>query len=505
VPKSKSKSNTKKWWVMIAVALMLLVINLDMNIVNLAVPTIARGMHASLSQMQWVLAAYITMAATFFLVGGRVSDRVGKRSVFFVGAAMFAVGSLVCALASDIGFLIAGRFVQGIGFGVAFPVLITIACSAFPKNKMPYVVGLLAAASGVFQAVGPTIGGMILDGYSWQWVFWINVPICVLSVGILAVAFTEKEIKSKKQQPFDVVGAVLYIVGASAVVYGIIDLGKAHYSWWMVVAWVVGIASLVGLWRFEKTHKDPFFDASLFKVKNYSAVLWIRVLCQYVGFALLFMLPLYLQGPLNYSSLDAGLWMMLVMLCFGALSAFSGRYLLPRYGAKAMINFGTLLFFVSCIAFVGETHFAGDLFLTIGLLALGLGFGLQVTTTTTLALSSVPHKKMGSASGLYFSIAMLGSTVAVAVSGSILNGVSSSVLKHLLSGIQFGKQAQAYLTSTAQGLHPLSALNDFFAPPWGSKLTVFTYEAFVTGFIVVMAVNLLMLLAMFVISRRKLA
>jgi MFS family permease len=219
--------NVKKWWVFIGASLMIFLVNIDATIVNLALATIAKDLHSNLTQIQWVINSYLFTGMIFFIIGGKLSDIVGQKIIFLIGTLLFAGSSLIAALAPNFTVLIIGRLIQGIGFAFTLSLAILIISNAFPPRRRGFIVSIAITITGLGQAIGPTLGGAILDELSWHWIFAINVPLAVLSFIIISL-FVKPQVLHKKHEKIDIFGAMLFGLFITALLFTFNALTHQH-------------------------------------------------------------------------------------------------------------------------------------------------------------------------------------------------------------------------------------------------------------------------------------
>ena len=378
---------------------------LDATVVNLALPHIGTDLDASFSGVAWVLNGYTFSLASLILIGGSLGDRFGRRRIFLIGAVWFTLASLLCALAPSVGVLVAARVLQGVGGALLTPGSLAIIQSTFHPDDRARAIGAWSGLGGVATALGPLVGGWLVDAASWRWIFLINLPI-----GAAVLLITSRHVPESRNDAdparLDLVGAVLGALALAGLSYGLSE------QLWAVVA--AGGALLAGFVAAEARIAHPMLPLAVFRNRAFTATNSVTFLL-YGAFAVaLFLLGLVLQGPLGYSPLRAGLATVpatILMLLFSARAGALGQ----RIGPRIPMTLGPLLVASGLLAMtrieVGGTYVADVL---PGVLLFGLGICLTVAPLTSTALGSVDEHHTGIASGVNNAVARTGQLVFVA-------------------------------------------------------------------------------------------
>ena len=396
----------------------LFVVGLDNTIVNLALPSIRRDLGSSLTQLQWVVDAYTLVLASLLLLGGSTADRVGRRRVFQVGLVLFGAGSLLCGLAPGTGWLIAFRAVQAVGGSMLNPVAMSIITNVFTeREERARAIGVWGAVVGLSLALGPVLGGLLVDTVGWRSVFWINVPV-VVAVVVLTARFVP-ESRAPQARRSDPPGQLLMIVLLAGVTFGIIE-GPDH-GWGsplIVGSFVAAAAALVGLVVVESRRREPLLDPRFFASVPFSGATLVAVAAFAALAGFLFLNALYLQDARGYSPLHAGLLTLPMAATTALLAPLSGRLVATR-GARPSLVLGGLGFAVSgCLLLT----LSGDTPLPVVLvtyLIFGAGFGMVNAPITNTAVSGMPVAQAGVAAGVASTSRQVGSALGVAVLGSL--------------------------------------------------------------------------------------
>ncbi|GAB3354263.1 MFS transporter [Micromonospora halotolerans] len=400
---------------------------LDVSIVNVAVPSIDRALHATPSDLQWVLSGYALTFGLVLVPAGRFGDARGRRAAFVVGVALFTVTSALAGLARSPEWLVVARLVQGAAAGVVNPQVSGMIQQLFRGAERGRAFGLLGATIGISTAVGPLLGGLLIqlggEEHGWRWVFFVNIP-----VGILAVVLGWRLIPARPEgQPdrhrLDPVGVLLLGVGVTLVLLPLVqrEQWRGAGKWALIPAGLLFLAGFA-LWeRWYGRHRTPLFDLRLFRMRSYTLGSLIG-LVYFAGFtAIFFIFTLYLQVGLGYSALVAGLAITPFALGSAAASAVGGR-VVTRYG-RPLVAAGLLVVILGLLATVwvlrDEPRHSVPLLLAVPFLLAGLGSGLVIAPNQTLTLSEVPVPPAGSGAGMLQTGQRIGSAAGIAAVGAL--------------------------------------------------------------------------------------
>lgn len=403
----------------IAVCLALMMAFIDGTVVNLALPAIQDDLGAGLSDLQWVVDAYILALATFLIMGGALGDRYGRKKFFILGVLIFALGSLGCALTPNVAGLITGRAVQGFGAALFMPGTLAILAHTFPREReRAAVIGIWSAVSGLSLAIGPLVGGALVDYFGWQSIFLVNLPVAVAVLAISAVGIVE--FADRPGTRFDVLGQVLAAGFLVSLTFGLIEGGREGWDSTTVLA-LLGAAAvlLVAFLVRERTTAAPLLPLSLFANRTLATCSALVLL---VGFGLIgafFFLSLFLQRVQGYGPLAAGLRLLPAVLAVMVVAPFSGR-MSGRVGPKWFVAIGMTIVAAALLLF---TRVEADTPYTSWwpiLALLGAGVGLCQAPTTAAVLASVPSQRAGLAAGTATTSQQVGGVLGIALLGTIL-------------------------------------------------------------------------------------
>ncbi|MCH9708305.1 MAG: DHA2 family efflux MFS transporter permease subunit [Actinomycetia bacterium] len=411
-------SARRKVIVLASCCLSLLIVSMDATIVNVAIPSIRADLAATPTQMQWVIDVYTLVLASLLLLSGATADRFGRRRTFQVGLSIFAVASLLCSLAPNIETLIAARLLQAIGGSMLNPVAMSIITQVFTgRVERARAIGIWGGVVGISMALGPIVGGALIEYVGWRSVFWINLPIC--AVAILLAAIFVPESKSETMRGVDPVGQALAVTFLFGMVFVLIEGPARGWSEPDVAAiGVVAALALVAFVRYETRHEDPFIDLRFFRSIPFSSATIIAVAAFAAWGAFLFMMSLYLQGERGFSAMDTGL--MYLPLAVGALvfAPLSGR-LVGRFGARPSLLIAGTLMTAATLLLTQLSAVTPVWQLLVVFAVFGIGFSMVNAPITNEAVSGMPTDRAGAASAIASASRQVGVSIGVALCGSV--------------------------------------------------------------------------------------
>ena len=401
-------------WLIAAAVLGSGVAFLDGTVVNVALPTIGRELDAGLTGQQWVLDGYLLTLSALLLSGGAAGDRYGRRRVFVAGLVVFTAASLACGLAPSIGWLIGARLVQGVGAAALVPGSLALIDAGITEDDRGRAVGVWAGMSGVATALGPFIGGWLVDAASWRWVFFLNVPLAAAVLWIAARHLPESRSPAAPRRP-DILGTAAITVGLAGVIYALIEAPSRGWTLGTVAAAVIGTAALVAFPLIERRVRSPLLPPQLFRSRQFTgANLTTLAVYTAVGGAL-FLLALQLQESLHYSALAAGLATMPTTVIMLIGSPWAGAFA-QRTGPRLPMTVGPLIAAVGVALMArivpGATYVGAVL---PAVVVFGVGLAITVAPLTAAVLSAVSDAYAGIASGVNNAIARVAGLIAVAV------------------------------------------------------------------------------------------
>jgi EmrB/QacA subfamily drug resistance transporter len=473
-------------WILAATILGSSMAFIDSTVVNVAMPAIQASFHATVVDVQWVIESYGLLLGALILVGGSLGDIFGRRRMFLVGVAIFAVASAGCGVASSVGQLIFARSIQGVGAALLVPGSLSLISMSFDEKSRGQAIGTWSGFTAMTTAVGPVLGGWLVEHASWRWVFFINVPI---AAAVIIISFWRiPESRSVAGARVDWWGALLATVGLGGLVYGFIE--SASLGWRSPLVFgslIVGLICVVGFVVVEARVAAPMLPLMLFRSRSFSgANLLTLVLYAAIGI-FFFLFPLNLIQVQGYSATATGGAILPMILLMFLLSRWSGG-LVARYGARGPLIIGPLIaalgFFLFALPSVGGNYWK-TLFPAV--IVMGLGMAVTVAPLTTVVMSSVNQDHVGTASGINNATARVAGVLAVAILGVVMVKVFGFRLDNSLAHLSLSADVLRELHAgeiQLAGLQAPAGLDD------GVKTAIkeSVGEAFVFGFRVVMLI-----------------
>lgn len=398
--------------------LSLLIVSMDATIVNVAIPSIRADLGASPSQLQWVVDIYTLVLASLLMLSGAAGDRFGRRRVFQIGLTIFALGSLMCSLAPSIEMLIGARFMQAVGGSMLNPVALSIISQIFVgRVERARALGLWGGVVGISMALGPIVGGLLIELIGWRSVFWINLPICAAAIVLTAIFVPES--KSATMRNIDPIGQGLAVVFLFGLVFTLIEgPGMGWSNPRTIAVAVIAAIAFVAFLRFEAQRHDPFIDLRFFRSVPFASATVLAVSAFAAWGSFLFMMSLYLQGERHFSAMHTGL--IYLPIAIGALifSPLSGR-LVGRFGARpSLMAAGVLIITASVmLTFLSATTPVWHLLIIFAIF--GTGFAMVNAPITNSAVSGMPTDRAGAASAVTSTSRQIGVSIGVALCGSV--------------------------------------------------------------------------------------
>jgi EmrB/QacA subfamily drug resistance transporter len=401
-------------WILAAAVLGSGMAVLDGTVVNVALKTIGKDLGASLQDLQWVSNAYLLALASLILIGGSLGDRFGRRNIFVVGVTWFALASLLCGLAQTPDQLIGARALQGVGGALLTPGSLAMIEGSYRREDRSRAIGAWSGLGGIAAAIGPFLGGWLVQYANWRWVFLLNLPVAVVTV-VIARAHVPETRDAEMAGDFDVAGAALATIGLAAVTYALVEARSTSIPMTVVLgAGVAGIATLVAFVLVEQRRRDPMMPTGLFASRQFSASNAMTLVVYAALGAVGFFLVLQLQIVTGYRPLKAGISMLPIIVMM-LLFASRGGALASRIGPRLPMALGPVVCAVGTICLVwvgaGTSYWTGVL---PGVVIFGAGLALLVAPLTATVLAAAPDHNAGIASGINNAAARAGSLLAVA-------------------------------------------------------------------------------------------
>jgi len=433
---------TSPWLVLVCLVLGFFMILLDTTIVNIAIPSMIDGLHASLDQILWVINAYVLVYAVLLITAGRLGDLFGPKRLFLAGMLVFTLASAACGLAGSPGWLIGARVAQGVGGALLTPQTLSLITHIFPAEKRGAAFGIWGAVAGLAAISGPTLGGFIVTHWGWQWIFYVNVPIGVVGLA-MGLAFVP-DLRPGRHHRLDLTGTALATIGLFGITFGLIEGEK--YRWnaaiWATLA--AGVAVLgVFLVTQYRNRAEPLVPFEVFADRNFALMSYVAAAIGFAMFGMFVPLVIFLQSVLGLDALRAGLTLAPMSVVSMVVAPFAGR-LADRYGGKYILVTGLSLFTAGmALVLAAAKVTAGRWDFLPGLVVAGLGLGCTFAPMTTVAMRNIGPRMAGAASGVFNTTRQLGMVIGSAAVGALLQN-------QLVSKLTAAAQAQAAALDSRQ-------------------------------------------------------
>ena len=464
-------SSKRRYLVLAICCMSLFIVGLDVTIVNVALPTIQESFHAQLSDLQWIMDAYTLVLASFLMLAGSTADRLGRRRIFRIGLTLFTLGSLMCSLAPSLGWLIVARILQALGGSMLNPVALSIVTNTFTETKeRAKAIGVWGAVFGLSMALGPALGGALVSAVGWRAIFWVNVPIGIAAL-ILTTLFVP-ESKAPRARRVDPVGQVLVVVTLAGATSAIIEGPRRGWGNGVIIGlFALAVVAVISLVRYENRREEPLIDPRFFRSTPFAGATIIAVCAFMCLSGFLFLNALYLQDARGYSAVHAGLMTLPMATASLIFSPISGRIVGSR-GTRLPLLVASGCLIAAAAIMAQFTPTTSLWIVALAYVLMGLGFGFVNAPITNTAVSGMPRTQAGVAAAVASTSRQVGSSLGVAIFGSILaSGVSFTHESHvcwyvglgcaivigLLGIITTGRSAKASAARTAALFAPNDA------------------------------------------------
>jgi EmrB/QacA subfamily drug resistance transporter len=409
----------RKWWTLGAVAFGLFMIMLDNTIVNVALPSIQRDLDIGISELEWVFNGYALTFGVLMLTGGKLADLLGRRRIFIAGLVIFTLASLFCGLATSAGWLIGARVVQGAGSALMNPATLSIITATFPPRQRGMAIGIWAGVSAMALAIGPLVGGLITEHWSWNWIFFINVPVGILAIIVTRLVVDESRDTSAGQR-LDLPGLMTSAIALFALTYALIEAN--NYGWTsarILGLFAVAIVGFVAFVLLEKHQRAPMLDLDLFRNGTFAGANSVMLLVGLAMFGVFFYNSLFIQNVLGFSAVQTGASFLPMTVLIIIVAPIAGKFS-DRVGSRWLVGVGMVLLSASLFIFSRLDATSNFWDILPGLLIGGFGMAIVMTPITAAAMGSVPIDKAGVGSAVLNSMRQVGGSLGIAVMGAIV-------------------------------------------------------------------------------------
>ena len=476
---------------------------LDNTVVNVALPSINEHLGAGVSGLQWIVDGYVLAFASLLLTGGILGDKVGRKRMFLAGLAIFTVASAACGLSQSTGQLIVARALQGVGGALLMPGTLSIITVTFPPRERAKAIGLWAGVSGLALALGPTLGGYLVEHVGWQSVFFINLPVGV--VAFLVASATVRESRSDQARSFDVPGLALGTLGLLSITYGLIEANQRGWGdGWIVGSLALGVALLIGFLLWERSYPHAMMPLSYFRIPAFSAGNIVAFSVSLGMFATFFFLSLYLQGIHGFTPFQAGYKFLPMTVMIIVTAPLAGRYA-SRHGSRAPMTYGLTM--------------AGGGLLLLGLtlqvdssyrymlpifMVMGHGMGATMAPMTAAVMNAVGPQRAGLGSAMTNTSREVGGVLGIAVLGTILTTKLKAAFAPAIASLGLtAQQATAVATAAGRGnLGPGSLATFGLSPAQQAGVAQAFAAGFMDGFHLALALGGGVLLVAAIVANR---
>lgn len=481
-------------WILAATILASSMVFIDGTVINVALPALQASLNATVLDVQWVIESYALLLAALLLVGGSLGDHYGRRRLFVIGVMLFAIASAWCGFAPSIRQLIIARGLQGLGAAMLVPGSLAIISASFPNEERGRAIGTWSGFTAITAAVGPVLGGWLIEHISWRAIFFINLPLALL-VLIISFRHVPESRDENVRGGLDWLGGILTVIGLGSLVYGLLESSRAGFKHPAVVtALLSGVFFLLVFLFLESRAQNPMLPLTLFRSRDFSGANLLTFFLYSALAGTLFFLPLNLIQVHGYTPTAAGAALLPFILIIFVLSRWAGG-LVHRYGAKVPLVVGP------AVAAIGFALFmipdAGGSFWTTffpAILVLGLGMAMSVAPLTTTVMNSVPENRVGIASGINNAVSRTGGLLAIAVLGIVMVQAFNHALDRNLSRSKLPKLAQQVIEDSRSKLAGVTWPQEIDAAT-RAQLTKLIDDSFVSAFRRVNAIGIALALA----------
>lgn len=426
-------NGSRKWGVLAIISFSLFMILLDVTIVNIAIPHIMNGLNVGLASIEWVLNVYVLVFAALLLTLGKLGDLFGRKRLFLIGLGIFTASSLGCSLTPNFTFLIVARGIQAVGAAAMLPATLSILNVEFGKSQRGLALGIWGAVAGAANALGPIIGGALVDAFSWRYIFVINVPIGIIAI-IATIMVVRESTGPKTDRHIDIPGVLIILIALASLTFALVEGQK--YGWVSATILALFAVAVIGFAAFifiELRLASPLAQLRLFRDRVFAAGNFIGLVISFGLLGVIFLLVLFLQIVLGFNALKAGLTLLPLPLAIIVVAPFAGRFT-DRIGGRWILFGGTLItalgiYLMSDLS--GVTDWPN---LVLPLAVCGVGMGMVMAPTTTVVMESTPVEQSGMGAGILSTMRQIGAVMGLSVLAAILqNRLVTNVSENLIN------------------------------------------------------------------------
>jgi len=425
----------RRWWTLGALCFALFMIMLDNTVVNVALPAIKSDLGISQSELEWTVAAYALTFASLLLTGGKLGDLLGRRLIFVIGLVVFTLSSLFCGLSGSGTELITARAVQGIGAALMMPSTLSIISATFAVRERGTAIGIWAGVSAMALAIGPLLGGIITEHISWNWIFYVNVPIG--AAGVLAAVFVVPESKdTSREQRLDLPGLLTSGIGLFSFVFALIEAHRYGWTSGLILGlFALGTAALAAFVLLERHQRLPMLDLSLFKSGTFTGANVVAILVTLAMFGIFVFFPIYMQTFRGWSPIQAGEELLPWTVMIVIFAPIAGK-LSDRVGSRWLIAAGMTTVAACCLLLSTINLHSSFWNLLPAFILGGLGMSFVMTPMSAAVMGAAPVAKAGVASGVLNTFRQVGVALGIAITGAIVADRAASAARGGASGPQ---------------------------------------------------------------------
>jgi len=441
----------RRWWTLGSLCFALFMIMLDNTVVNVALPAIKAELDISTAELEWTVAAYALTFASLLLTGGKLGDLLGRRLIFVIGLAVFTLSSLACGLSASAPQLISARAVQGVGAALMMPATLSIISATFPARERGTAIGIWAGVSAMALAIGPLLGGIITEHISWNWIFYVNVPIGVVAV-IAALLVVPESRDTSHEQRLDLPGLLTSGIALLALVYALIEANQ--YGWTsarILTLFAIAIVGIVAFVLLELHQRLPMLDLSLFRSGTFAGANLVAILVTLAMFGIFVFFPIYMQTFRGWSPIQAGAALLPWTLMVVIFAPIAGK-LSDRVGSRWLMAGGMTVVAICCLLLSTVTLHSTFWHMLPAFLLGGLGMSFVMTPMSAAAMSAAPVAKAGVASGVLNTFRQVGVALGIGITGAIIADRAAAAARGgatppeaFVHGLTFGMRVSAVI------------------------------------------------------------